>query len=419
MKTYLVIQNVAAFRVDWRNLHRPGAYRLLLITRSKHHERLLAAGQDRCFARVLLTDDFSADGLSRTVAGLIQTLEPSERREVRLVTHDEYSLGVVAQVRALLGIEGDQPEAVSSFIDKLAMKRALEGKGIRLPRHLAFEPRRFQDAPQRYVDEVMEKLRLPLFVKPVNESGTVGARKLHTRDELLAWGSAYTGDTPFEIDEFVTGTLFECDSLIRDGKVVRTYVCEYPHPCYDYLSGRICGCVTLPKDSADFQRLEAFARQVNDAIEPKPRHMVTHLEVFKTPEDELVFLEIAARSPGAMVPFVYEKHLGVNLEEVYFNLKMELPFELPAARGPYSAFAYFPHRDGVVAQVIEPKLQSPFELKWNIKPGDVMRQDESVRDMACSVLLWNDDYARLRSDYRYLDQEYQPFSLVRGAQAGG
>jgi hypothetical protein len=414
-KIFFVLQDVASFRIDWRSLYDPERHRLVLVASTPRFAAADASGQARYFERVVRTDDFTVDGLSALVGGLLIELGVTDLDAVGIVTHDEYSLAVAAQLRERLGIAGATYDDVRSFVDKIEMKRGLAGKGIRLPRHLAFAPDAYAADPDAYVARVVAQLALPIFAKPTNESGTVGGTRLDNWCDLDAWCRARLADPDdphaYELDEFVSGTLYHCDSFIRSGRILHTEVSRYAHPCYDYLEGKICSSTTLPCEGTEFRRLAAFAREVLEALPAVPADTVTHLEVFEKGDGELVFLEIAARAPAAMVPYTYAKRLGVNIEEAHFRLQMGLLDELELNRGPHAAWAYFPHRAGVVADLHEPRLRSEFEFTAKVGVGDLLADPDDIRDFACSVMLWNDDYDVLCEDLAYLDR-FEPYSLA-------
>lgn len=414
MQTHIILQNIATFRVDWKTMYRPDQYRLVLIVSPANHQRLLAAAQDKYFHQVVETDDFSLENLARLTRRTLQELDLTDLTQVRIVTHDEYSLGVAAHLREELGIDGDRPEQLRSFVDKIEMKRALAGKGIRLPKHFAFDAEQYRSAPDAYADLVERELGFPVFVKPVNESGSVGAEKIESREELVAWCDQHRDDDYFEVDEFIDGKLYHCDTFIRDGRILFTQVSEYAHPCFDYLAGEICASLTLPHGSEDFRLLSDFAARVIAAIPAMPRNTVTHLEVFKNADGELIFLEIAARAPAAMVPYTYAKFLGVNIEEAHFRLQMGT-FDGAefTKRGPYCAWVYFPHQEGFVTELHKPKLRSQHEISWRVKVGDRLQNPKDIRDTACTVMLWNDDFDELKRDFDYLDKSFRPYSVAQ------
>ena len=117
----VVVQNVASFRIDPAVLARPDRETALIVS-PINRERLRARGRDGVFDRITVTEDFSDRGVAEAVAQLMASggFTPEN---TRLLCHDEYSLGVVAQVREKLGIPGDRPEELKAFTDKLAMKK--------------------------------------------------------------------------------------------------------------------------------------------------------------------------------------------------------------------------------------------------------------------------------------------------------
>jgi hypothetical protein len=411
MQTFIVIQNVAGFRVDWRNLHDPQRYRLTLIVSSAKHERLVAERQDRYFEHIVVLDDFTVEQLTTASHTILEALDVRDLADVRILTHDEYSLGVTALLRERLGIDGARYEAVRTFIDKLEMKRVMEGAGIPVPRHLRFCPTDYLEDRVGYVERAGRRFSYPIFAKPVDESGSVGTARLDTAEELDSWCRRHLEGGIYELDEFISGKLYHCDSIVRGGRVLYTHVCEYAHPCFDYLDGAICASVTLPRESETFDRLARFADRVLAAIPVMPADTVTHLEVFEDTTGELIFLEIAARAPAAMLPYVYDIHLGLNIEEVHFRLQMGRLDEVTPSRGPYAAWAYFPRRRGTVTELHAPVLHSHSEVRFAVRPQDVLGDPTDIRDFACQVLLWNTNYAELRRDLAELDR-FCPYTLA-------
>lgn len=413
MQTHIILQNVATFRVDWKNMYQPDHYRLVLLVSEANNQRLLAASQEKYFHRIIQTDNFSLENLTKLTRQVLRELEIADLSQVKIMTHDEYSLGVTAKLREEIGIEGDRFEQLRIFIDKIEMKRALAGKGIRIPKHFSFDAEQYKNDSEAYANLVEKRLGFPVFVKPINESGSVGAQKIESRDALIEWCNAHQDDDYFEVDEFIDGKLYHCDSIIKDGEILFTQVSEYAHPCFDYISGEICASITLPPETEDFQQLSEFAAKVIPAIPAMPRSTVTHLEVFKNQDGELIFLEIAARAPAAMVPYTYAKFLGVNIEEAHFRLQMGTFSEMNFKRGPYCAWVYFPHQEGVVVELHKPSMHSEHEISWRVKVGDQLQNPQDIRDTACTVMLWNDDFTKLKKDFDYLDKSFRPYSVAK------
>lgn len=407
----IVIQDVASFRIDPRQLRCPGRT-LVLVASPTNNERLHQRGQQDAFDDIVVTDDFSVDALCRTVEGLIHRhgrdrgpdRSAPVHRDVTLLCHDEYSLRAVAAVREKLGIPGAVSEQLAAFVDKIAMKEAVGRTGVRIPRHLRWQHEAFLADRPGYLTTVAAQVGWPAFVKPLDESGSVGTALVSGPEELASWADRCGGEREYEVDEFLSGTLYHVDSVIADGQITFAQAFEYRHPCYDYLAGRICASVTLPESDPVYRPLLDFNRQVLDGLgDRKPANTVTHHEIYRLDTGELVFLEIAARAPAALIPYVYERHRGFNIELVHFQVQRgERPrLDLPA--GPYGAWVYFGKRAGRVVALHEPDVDSAHELTWHVAPGDRLDDPTDIRESAATMLLWNDDLDVLNADLDRLE----------------
>jgi hypothetical protein len=395
-KLDIVVQNVASFRIDPASLARPDRS-LALVCSPVKEAMLRQRGRADAFDEIVVISDFTPDALARVVG----TIMEKRTAETRLLCHDEYVLGAAAAVREKLGIAGDRPANVRAFTDKLAMKAALPG--IRMPKHAAWDADAYAADPESYVAAILETVGLPAFVKPVNESGAVGAARIDTVEQLTDW-AASAGPWEFEIDEFVEGTLYHVDSAVRAGQIVHVHVNQDLHPCHEYADGKVNGSFTLPDDDPAVPVLKAFNEKVLATLRDKPRDGVFHHEVFLDAAQEPVFLEIAARAPAALIPMTGRIRWGVDIEETLFTLQRGEPFTPPENhRGPFAAYVYFPKKAGTVTALKRQEIGSCHRWTWNIRPGDTLDDATDIRDFAASVLLWNDDYAALRRDLDFLD----------------
>ncbi|MEU4738007.1 hypothetical protein AB0G31_23770, partial [Streptomyces fradiae] len=132
MRTDIVVQDVASFRIDPALLSRPHR-RTWLVTSPAQHQKLLKRGRADVFSKTAVLEEFTADSLATCVEEMRNDLPGADRDEVALLCHDEYSLGVVAEVRARLGLAGDEPARLAPFTNKIAMKEALRWGGRARP----------------------------------------------------------------------------------------------------------------------------------------------------------------------------------------------------------------------------------------------------------------------------------------------
>ena len=66
-------------------------------------------------------------------------------------------------------------------------------------------------------EEVVQKIGMPLFVKPCREGSSIGVTKVHSEDEYnLALKKAFVADPKVLAEEFVDGREIECSVLGND-----------------------------------------------------------------------------------------------------------------------------------------------------------------------------------------------------------
>ncbi|HSX42770.1 MAG TPA: D-alanine--D-alanine ligase [Candidatus Saccharimonadales bacterium] len=96
-------------------------------------------------------------------------------------------------------------------MDKDIMKRLLRDAGIAVADYAVV---RTADLPDMELEELLERLGLPLFVKPANMGSSVGVSKVATRGELVpAVREALLFDTKVLIERAILGDEIECAVL--------------------------------------------------------------------------------------------------------------------------------------------------------------------------------------------------------------
>ncbi len=231
----------------------------------------------------------------------------------RIATLDEMMIDLAAELRQELGIPGMQPEEAARFRDKTVMKRILADHGMRVPHFSPCSDRgRVTDLLSRH-----EKL----IIKPNDGQGSRDIAFVESDEELERWYAGCTDPTEFQAEEYIDGVLYHINALVENGKANLTASAPYlPGMAnIDFSSGAPFVSVMLD-DGELKRRLEHFSEQVIDALQLS--HGVTHLECFVTPEDEIVFCEIANRPGGGGIVLMIEAQHGINYSRAAILLEM-------------------------------------------------------------------------------------------------
>ena len=411
MKTFIILQKIVSFRVNWHSLYNPQSYQLILIVHDPTLSKL-NGDQKQCFAQIHSLQHFDKEMLQSTIQKLIQEIND----EMYIVTNDELCIKLASQLREDFNLPGDNIAIVDKFLNKDINKKLMALNNIAQPRYEQFDPEYFKNNAITYIGELIQKLGLPIFAKPIDSAASQFTSKINNVAELQRWCINHANDNNFELDEFISGKLIQCDSILRNNEILFAQVNENAHPCFDFMSGKITGGITLPKNNKVVSEILEFNAKVLMALRPLP-NCVTHLEIFQRAHGELVFLEIACRAPGGMIVQMHEKHTGVNVEQAHFAMQMGLEFELNKYQkdGPYCAWAWFPLVKGKVIGIRSLDIKSHHEIFWEIKPGEIYKKPQSLIDFAGGIILWNDDYHKLRADFDYLAHLKQPAIITESS----
>jgi biotin carboxylase len=354
---------------------------------------------------------FDVDELTEVVGREIETAG-GDPTAVALYCQSEDNVLPTAQVRRRTGIPGEEPEVVRLFRDKLAMKRVLARHlPWALPRYRTFSLDRACDDPAGYYEELVGTLGTEvLIVKPTDGAGSLNVAVVSGPADLARAAASIRTDTwefEYEVDEFIHGTMHQCDSFVRDGKVVFSGILELGCSNFDFVKGKPLSVYPVT-DEDTYRRLFDFNQKVITAL--GLRDGATHHEVFVARDGDrrptLKFLEIAARVPGGLgVPY-HVRNSGINLIDANILVALGHRNEIPFENRNNVVSALLPVGHGRIVSLNEPDVTSDYSIDWRVRVGDVVGR-RSLVDNAGVLMLTNDDPVTLRRDFESL-QSYVP-----------
>lgn len=397
MKNIYIIQNSElSFDMDLSQLYAPEHYTLFFIANHFSFEKLKQKNQEHYFEKIWLTDDFSFEFLKE----IIQNNQKTSSLPFTIVTNSEESMLVSGELRKYFSIDALNYDR---FINKILMKRLINKAELILPKHMIFDQKGYQENPRDYLDDITQKLTFPMIAKPIDSYNCMSVQKIHSMNELERWSHENSfRNSIYEIDEFIEGKVYNCDSYIKNKKIIFTQVSECSNSCYDFICGMTKGTIALPHNYFMYQFLSDYTEKAHEAI-GLPHAGVTHLEVIISKENKPYFVEIAHRSPGILIPAMYKKFLNIGTIEPHILLQIHDSYELPIQQGPYCAWVAFPRMKGKMIKKYIPEISSEYQLEWTIEIGDKMQSVTKGRDYAGRVLLWNNNYQKLKKDFYYLN----------------
>lgn len=323
--------------------------------------------------------------------------------DLTLHTFDERNLLLAAELRAQFGLPGLCYNDILPFRDKCLMKERVMAAGIRVPAFGRFDVEAARADKAGYFARISTEVGLPLILKPVDGNSADGVYKIDSWESFDAipaeLGRAY------EYEEFVDGTIFSVNIVSRSRHSVFVGVTEYLVNSSAVREGKVNADINLIESDPRVPRMIAFAESVLAALGWPDG--ASHLELFLTKDNELVFLEVAARFKGLAGVAAMQRNYGVALLNLAFEIEAGLQSRPYDDERVYCFDAVIPKQRGVVKSLVEPDIDSDFAITWKVAEGQVIGQGESLGDNGGTFLVWNKDYNVLYRDFERL-ASYQP-----------
>ncbi len=210
----------------------------------------------------------------------------------------------LAQAREFTGIPGMRLAHARRFRDKDEMKRVLREAGVPVAKsELATS-----------IDEVAalaRRLGFPLIAKPPAGLGSRGTFRLESMDDvesLPRLGLVPSPQSPVQVEQFVRGKEFTCETVSIAGKTAwRSGTRYFPSPLEALENPWMQYCVLLPREEngdpwARFHPVNEAALQALFAgSSAEASTALTHMEWFLADDGQLVVGEVGARPPGVNI----------------------------------------------------------------------------------------------------------------------
>lgn len=301
----------------------------------------------------------------------------------RLVAVTERILLLAAGLREELGIPGATVAETTLFRDKVAMKRHLRERGIRVPDFAPFDEAAADGLLRRY-GRVVAKPRLG--------AGAVDIFVLDDREAVAAFAREHADRlADFEVERFVDGQLCHVDSVVQDAKVVAAVAARYLDEPTSFERLRPCRDVGLPP-GPELDALLDFNQRV---LECYPGFTgVTHHEMFLT-TDGVCFCEIGARAGGGGVIAGFLSRTGINLDEAVVQSQLLGTVPAPAAVPDHlTGFVVVYAGPGTLRAPIQVP-DEPWVLEAQIlaKPGERLTGPANCNDAVAIVSVRGDSEA--------------------------
>ena len=345
---------------------------------------------------------------AETVDGVMYSLAVDEIAEyvkqnnlsddMAILCADEANTIVAAQLRALFDIStGPHPDQLIFYRDKIAMKQKLVEAGVRVPKftevsEIAQLPTNFSEVQQQFGHKVV--------FKPSSSAGSWKVGIVEDQQQYEAFLSEAAEQLTYDVEEFIEGDFYSCDTLTVDGKIYFCEVCRSV-PNIEFQDGKPLYYLIDLQDTDLKKQIKGFTKDVLRGLGYIDG--IQHTEVIVNKAGECILVESNARAPGLAITRNYQDIFGENLLEHELALvTKKFDYVRDDSDTIYSTFINFPVKKGTLHQFNFPELESQLEPVTLFNDGDQMPACRSNMDIAASCILKSTSYEQLKKDLNTL-----------------
>jgi len=350
--TTVIINQFNPKRVDYVRALKDSQDEVVVVTREKHIE-----GFKDSFQNIVGFENIEGND---SVYSYLLDLNKQNKIEKVVAAH-EFDLQKAAYLRDYLKIPGQTGESANAFRDKYEMKKLLK--------NVVKTPSFKKIANVFDVITFKEENGYPFVVKPVDSAGSVGVEIIKTDEDLhrvLEKGI----ESNLIAESFVEGDMYHVDGLYADGELLLSQPSIYLNGCLAFQENKYLASVMLEEGNPYYNRLNKATKEVLLHL-PTPDHAIAfHAEFFVTPQDEIIFCEIASRVGGGMVPEGIKHTTGIDLLVESIRGQAGLALNNIESNGLLGGFIIIPPKKGKLISINE---QLPYE--WAL---DCYTKEENI-----------------------------------------
>lgn len=225
-----------------------------------------------------------------------------------------------AEIRRKFNISGQSMDSAIHYRDKLLMKEHL------LKADLNMAPFSKVDSADDIISFSNEH-RFPFVIKPRLASGSSGVEIIKGQNDVREYIEVNEGNLKgMLVEGFIDGVMYHVDGLIIDGIIKFIQPFKYINDCLAYREDMFIGNVPLAKENSAYKLLVETTKNLI-ANMPATENFAFHCELWLTPENEIVFCEIASRTGGGMISFLIEEMCGLNMDKAWLLAECHIQSE--------------------------------------------------------------------------------------------
>ena len=287
-----------------------------------------------------------------------------------------------------LGLPGFSMNAVSTLVNKNIFRKFLKKNNFNYPKFKTFKNK-------KNIFKFIKKIDYPLFVKPIDSSGSKGVTKVKNKKLLfkaISEALSYSRKKQFIVEEIIERKGFQVagDGFVMNKKLV--FRCWGDEHFNEKLNGLITIGPSLPTLHSE-DKLKKVHKETQRIINLLGiKNGTLNFDFIFDKKDRLYFLEIAPRNGGGLLAELIKKSTSVDLIKytvdtaVGLNLKK---LSQKKCKGYWSSFMIHSLKKGIYKSLYIKKEIKPKIIKSElfVKTGDLVKKYSNSQHILGNLIL--------------------------------
>ncbi|EIT84140.1 hypothetical protein A374_16884 [Fictibacillus macauensis ZFHKF-1] len=267
--------------------------------------------------KVKTPSHFDAMCFERSISEILryvkEIINKSGKIDCVISTH-EHTILPAATIRTEFDIDGLKFDQAINLRDKNEMKSKIKMYGLPTPNFKLLEKSSLKHTIKDFIDQYHK-----VVIKPTNQAGSYNLLVSSDVEEATLHAEKLIKDSnKTAIEQYVDLPIMHFDGVFVNGEVEFLSVSKKIGNCYDYVYNRENLSTIIVTDRRIYALAKDYVTECLKAL--KVETMIFHLEVFNKDNEEFLFLEIAARYPGAGITKLIHKVFDFDMVKASFYL---------------------------------------------------------------------------------------------------
>ncbi|MFP8644568.1 acetyl-CoA carboxylase biotin carboxylase subunit family protein [Priestia aryabhattai] len=315
-----------------------------------------------------------------------------------VINLSEPFMELAADIREKYKISGMDKQTAKIFRDKIEMKKAVAKTDVIVPKYTNIT---CKEDIYNFHNDVGKSI-----LKPISGMGAYNTFIIEEFNDISRIIAEIDDLKKYEMEQFIAGEMFHCDSIIVNGNVELCSISRYSHPPINYSKVDYLSSVMID-DKEIRDKIETVNKKVINALNYK--NGVTHLEVFLS-EDEIIFCEIAARAGGSGIIPSIKNVYEINLFEADIKRQLNCAVDILDSKNIYAGWLVIFSQEGIVSDI---SSIEDFNFDWiyykeiKAKRGDILRNANKSTASVAEFTVWGDSEADVLRKINMLREEFR------------